>query len=611
MAKIIKLSPHVADLIAAGEVVERPGSVVKELIENGMDAGASSVTVEIKNGGLTYIRVTDNGSGMAAEDAGNAFLRHATSKLREARDLEAIGTLGFRGEALAAISAVSRINLLTREKGEQAGISLALEGGTLTENAPAGCPEGTTIIVRDLFFNTPARLKFMKTDKAEGAFVTATLLKCALSHPEVSMRYIKDGKVEFHTPGDGNSESCIYTLLGRDFAKGLIQVSSEDENVSVTGFVTTPAEGRGNRSGQYFFVNGRCIKSKLLQAAVEQAYKNSMLQGRFPSCVLYLEVKPSTVDVNIHPAKTEVKFLKERDVFSGVHYAVLSALEKSTEIPEIVLPGDRLIVRQGTQEKAPPKQEPLAPAAHTGAAFVEQRQPLPLKDGTAVKYRTDRDYAVDYPKQAAPKVIPKAIYEAVPAMESPEKPAPAFRVIGEALGTYIIVEREDSLILIDKHAAHERIIFDALVSQDYEIMPQILLSPMVFDLGAEYAELLLENAELLTELGFEIDRFGVSAVAVRQVPGNIETTGMDTFLSEICEKLSTGNKAASTDIRDEVLHTVACKAAIKAGKMSHPKEIELLAEQVLSGKIKYCPHGRPVSMELGRKAIDKNFKRIL
>lgn len=601
--KIKRLSPHVADLIAAGEVVERPGSVVKELIENSIDAAATAITVEIKNGGLTYIRVTDNGAGMSAEDAGMAFLRHATSKLRDARDLEAIGTLGFRGEALAAISAVSRIDLLTSEKGEKEGRGVSLDGGTIVENAPAGCPEGTTIIVRDLFFNTPARLKFMKTDKAEGAGVTAALLKCALSHPEVSFRYIKDGKEEYHTPGDGNAESCIYTLLGRDFAKSLLQVKGADENVTVTGFVTMPSAGRGNRGGQYFFVDGRPVKSKTLQAALEQAYKNSLFQGRFPGCVLYLDIKPGAVDVNVHPAKTEVKFLNEKGVFNGVYYSALSALRQSSEMPEIALPTDRVILsspgkpdnsgeRPGRAAGRPPvSREP------SGITFPELSSALPVRDETRIPYRT---------KPAAPPEKPQRSEKE----QTLQKEAAEFRVVGEALSTYIIVERGDSLIFIDKHAAHERIIFDKLRAEGYEAMPQLLLTPLTFELGPAYTELLMENADLLGELGFEIDRFGGGTVALRQVPGGIEVEEMDVFLSEICENLTLGKRPGLSDTRDKILHTIACKAAIKAGKASPAPEMELLIKRVLSGEVKYCPHGRPVSMELSKRSMDKNFKRV-
>jgi len=336
MSDINILSPHVADLIAAGEVVERPASVIKELIENSFDAGARNITVEIRGGGMTYIRVTDDGCGMLPEDAGLCFLRHATSKLRDERGLECIGTMGFRGEALAAISAVARIELLTRKSGASEGTRVFLEAGEIADISPHGCPEGTTMIVRDLFFNTPARLKFMKTDRAEGSACSAAALRCALGCPEVSVRFIKDGAEEFFSPGDGRISSCAYSLLGRDTAKDLLECSSSDDGISVSGFVGSPKAGHGNRGKQFFFCNGRCIKSQLLQAAVEQAYKNNLLTGHYPSCVIYLAVSPAAVDVNVHPAKTEVKFREERRVFDTLYYAARSAIEGEgapTEIP--------------------------------------------------------------------------------------------------------------------------------------------------------------------------------------------------------------------------------------------------------------------------------------
>ena len=348
MPKILELDSHVADLIAAGEVVERPASVVKELVENSFDAGARVVTVEINAGGMIYIRVTDDGCGIAPEDAATAFMRHATSKLRGAEGLEAIETLGFRGEALAAIAAVSRIELITRERGADEGVSLTLVGGAIADISPAGCPEGTTIIVRDLFFNTPARLKFMKTDRAESSSVASAFLRCALSRPDVSMRFIRDGRTEFHTPGDSRMDSCIYSLLGRDFSAGLLRVESSGEAVSVTGYVSAPAAARGNRSYQFFFVNGRAIRSKTLQAALEQAYANLLPNGKYPSCVLYITIGPASVDVNVHPAKTEVKFVSDKQVFECVYYAAMGAAgsgELRIKNEELIIKNEELIMK--------------------------------------------------------------------------------------------------------------------------------------------------------------------------------------------------------------------------------------------------------------------------
>lgn len=639
LSKIHELSPHVADLIAAGEVVERPGSVVKELVENAIDAGATALTVEIKAGGMTYTRVTDNGCGMGAEDAARAFLRHATSKISGEHDLECIGTLGFRGEALAAISAVSRISLLTREKGAPEGTGLTIEGGEIADLAPAGCPEGTTIIIRDLFFNTPARLKFMKSDRAEGANVSQIMLRCAMSHPEISMRYIKDGKEEFHTPGDGSVRSCVYTLLGREFASNLLEVRVSEEDMTAEGFVTTPAAGRGNRAYQFFFINGRYVKSPLLQAALEQAYKNSIFSGKFPSCVLYITLKLGAVDVNVHPTKTEVKFLQEKKVFDGVYYSVLSALEKSDLMPELSLTG-RLKVKSDSEGQTEhvgqdnPRQETSAAevksAKYTGKedtpGFIthpELSGSMPVNDSLAANVQMDfkAPPAAGYlqfqvgrePNEPVGKEIRRedneSLTQTVSDLSGIKETGLALRIVGEAMGTYIIVEDGDRLVLIDKHAAHERILFDALQQENYDPMPQRLISPIVVDLGPEDTQLMLDNTDLLTDFGFEIDAFGQDCVAIRQIPGNIESGGMDKLLADICQKLKLGHKLDPASVRDDLLHTIACKAAIKAGLRSDPTELYGLVDKVLSGRVKYCPHGRPVSMEITKSNLDKNFKR--
>lgn len=610
MGKITQLDAHVADLIAAGEVVERPASVVKELMENSIDAGATMITVEVKGGGLTYMRVTDNGGGIAPEDTETAFLRHATSKLRDEKGLEAIATLGFRGEALAAIAAVSRVELLTRERGAPAGTSLTVEGGVVTSKGPAGCPEGTTMIVRDLFYNTPARLKFMKTDRAEGAGVSAQVIATALSHPEVSVRYIKDGKEECHTPGDGRVDSCVYSLFGRDFTGGLLQAQTSDGDVSVTGYVSMPGGARGNRSYQFFFVNGRPVKSKTLQAALEQAYKNSLPAGRFPSCVLYITLSPGAVDVNVHPAKTEVKFQNEHQVFDGVYYAALSALDNDAVKAEIkISDSTRELFKAGTSGRAAeglPSAPPPGVRTRSGApacpekalsvgGFVsrvpsvkEYSAPIPIRDGTAVKYGTIQNGAGEIAKMP---------------------PALSCRIIGEALGTYVLVERGDSLWLIDKHAAHERIHFDRLKNSNQATMSQTLLDPVVCDLGREDTALLLEKSGLLERLGFMIDAFGESAVAVREVPAEIDAHEAENLLGDMARILRRGGTPDDGAILDELRRSVACKAAIKAGRRSERLELEALVGRVLSGEVRYCPHGRPVAMELTKAALDRNFKR--
>lgn len=632
MAKIIEMPPHLRDLIAAGEVVERPGSVVKELVENSIDAGATTVTVEIQNGGMSLIRVTDNGCGMAPEDAETAFLRHATSKLQDERGLEAIGTLGFRGEALAAIAAVSRIELTTRERDAVEGTRLTLEGGIRTDLGPAGAPEGTVITVRDLFFNTPARLKFMKNDRAEGSNVTTTVVRLALSHPEVSFRYLRDGKEELHTPGDGRTESAVYCVLGRDLAQGLLPAKGEADGIRCEGFVSAPAGARGNRAYQFFFVNGRFIRSKTLQAALEQAYKNSLFTGRFPVCVLKLEMGLSRVDVNVHPTKMEVRFADERAAFNAVYWAARTALDKETKPVTLELPKELL------KGSAPAEKASSGAPASGNAAFRPNASPTSFGVGV-VKPRDGffKTMTAESFRSASGGFAPKAVQTAIPlpktvppppepTFSSEPEPAPVdipapkreatpsdamdFRLIGEAMCTYLIVERGDSLFLIDKHAAHERILFDRLKAQKREIASQILLTPAVCQVGEAPAEILLESAELLGEFGFVLEDFGGGAVALRQVPQDMDAEDPQALLEELADKLRMGGRRDLESMRDEVLHTVACKAAIKAGKRSDPREVRELITRVLSGEVRYCPHGRPVSVELTKTQLDKSFRRV-
>lgn len=640
MQKIHLLSPRLADMIAAGEVVERPGSVVKELVENSIDAGATSVTIEIQNGGMSYIRVTDNGSGMSGEDARLAFLRHATSKLREERDLEAIHTLGFRGEALAAISAVSRIEMFTREEGGTEGTVVTVEAGAITDTSPAGCPKGTTVIVRDLFFNTPARLKFMKKDSAEAANVSAVVFRIALSHPEVAFRYIKDGREEAVTPGNGDVRACIYSLLGKEFSKGLLHIESGDETVSVNGYITSPEACRGNRSAQYMYVNGRYVRSQILQAALEQGYKNSLPSGKYPGCVLYLKLKAGAVDVNVHPAKTEVKFLSEGEVFNCVYYAVKSALE-SRGLPERFIINDEeepaVTKKDGygtiTAEdylrgrilKAPisgykpapeslPETERIVGAREAGSKPEDikqretwtslNRQFRSREAGAGSNERAPEMPVVEYVQERLP------MDGSAPAGESAaEAKAADFKIVGEAFSGYIIVETEERLIFVDKHAAHERLIFDRLKSGSQEQMSQFLLAPVTVDMGREEASLLLDSTDILEPLGFEIEDFGSGTVLVRRLPADIDMEDVPALLGELCTNISQGDRPGSLGVRDEILSTIACKAAVKIGRSSDPLERRSLIEKVMTGKIKYCPHGRPVTMDLTKLQLEKGFKR--
>ncbi|MBE6991429.1 MAG: DNA mismatch repair endonuclease MutL [Ruminococcaceae bacterium] len=655
MPNIIQLDPHIADLIAAGEVVERPGSVVKELVENSIDAGATAITVEIQNGGLSYIRITDNGCGIPKDQAATAFLRHATSKLRTADDLSSIGTLGFRGEALAAISAVSKIDLLTRAAGETEGISLYLEAGEVLESVPAGCPEGTTIIVRELFYNTPARLKFMKKDSAEAGFISTVVTKLALSRPDVSFKLIKDGKEDLHTPGDGKLDSAVYSVMGRDFAMSSLKCHGVWNDITVTGIVSGPTASRGNRGWQYFFVNGRSIKSTTLQAALEQAYKNRIMTGRFPACVLHIELSLSAVDVNVHPAKTEVKFMRDKDIFDAVYYAVMAALGAETGRPEVKFQSKpqadsffKTMSAEQYKEKFSGKTSTAAQSSavpQTGP--VKKETPIPIITERAVPTVTISDSArspfgeiripkpTEPQKPAAPEVAPvvnrqispviqpenpvviKAPVPADPVPEpqqisfDPESDVPYFRVIGEAHKTYIIVEQTEGILLIDKHAAHERILFNKYKKDASAIISQNLLMPVIFSPRGEDADALLSNIELLESFGYDISDFGGGSIVVRSVPADIDGSDCEAALCEMAEALIEGRRLDPAELRDELLHTLACRSAIKAGDVSGQAELEAITRRVLTDPdVRYCPHGRPVAVEMSKTSIEKQFKRI-
>lgn len=616
MPEINILSPHVADLIAAGEVVDRPASVVKELMENAFDAGAHTVTVELRTGGITYIRVTDDGKGMAPEDAGIAFLRHATSKLSDERGLESIGTFGFRGEALAAISAVSRIEMTTRQKGSPTGVRMTLTAGDIQEMYETGCPEGTTIIVRDLFYNTPARLKFLKSDRAEGTSCVQAALKCALGRPEISVRCIKDGKEEFFSPGDGKLDSCVYHLLGRDAMQSMLPCRSEPGEIQVRGFISSPEAGRGNRSSQYFFVNGRSIKSQLLQSALEMAYRNRLLTGRYPTCVLYIDIAFGAVDVNVHPTKAEVKFSQEKKVFDAVHYTCMSALGQEDRLtgqpmPEPV-PQPRPALYSRPEPVPVPAAKPEAPAVFTPAPKpVTYDEDLPLPP-TFLREPDD-----DLPSFAPPRV-PAVLNASAPAVSPSPEPEPLseartepFRVVGEVLATYIIVEHGEKMTLIDKHAAHERIHFDRLSARTAQAPSQTLLAPELLKLGREDFDLVQTHEADFTGLGYELEPYGDNTLLLRAVPAGLEAGDARACIEEVCGTLRTGRSLTYQQARQEILKTVACKAAIKAGRRSEPEELRALAEQVLSGEIKYCPHGRPVSVTYTKYELDKLFDRVV
>ena len=645
MPKILQLSPHVANLIAAGEVVERPASVVKELLENAVDAGASQVTIEIRDGGMTFLRVTDNGCGMTPEDARTAFLRHATSKLRTADDLAAITTMGFRGEALAAIASVSRIDLLTKTPGAIAGTSLLLEGGQIVEEGEAGCPDGTTIIVRDLFFNTPARMKFMKTDTVEAGKVSAAVQLQALAHPEVAFRFLRDGKEVLSTPGEGSLESAIYCVYGRESGK-MVKVESRWEGYSLTGYVGKPTDARPSRALQTFFVNDRPVKSRILIAALEEAYRNQIMVGKFPTCVLHLHLPASAVDVNVHPAKTEVKFLNEKAVFDCVHYGVLGALNKTPDRPQMQFkaapqpaapkaapsvpmykpaapakpaakaePFFRTMTAQEYKNfseavSTAPKPQPQA-AASTVRAVAEQ-QTLPLHEDVRIPVSASK--AAPVPEDQAKKPSPAP--EAPPANIEPEQqqiPMPQeipWRLVGELYNSYLLVEQGEEAFLIDKHAAHERILFEKLKANQEAISSQMLLKPIPCSLSADAAAVLLENKALLEELGFEIDPFGDNTVLLRQIPMDLGPDEALQTAESLAADLLSGRREKKENLRDELLHTIACKAAIKAGWHTDQRELLVLAKEVMAREdLKYCPHGRPICITLSKKQLEKQFKR--
>lgn len=655
MPKILQLSAHVANLIAAGEVVERPASAVKELLENAVDAGASQVTVEIRDGGMTFLRVTDNGCGMSREDARMAFRRHATSKLHNAEDLAAISTMGFRGEALAAIASVSRIDLMTKTAGAVCGTSLHLEAGNVTEEEEVGCPEGTTILVRDLFYNTPARMKFMKSDTVEGARVAAAVQMQALAHPEVAFRFLRDGKQCLSTPGDGELRAAVYSVLGRDCAR-MVPVDSKWDAYRVTGFVALPTDARPSRSMQIFFVNDRPVKSKLLTSALEEAYRNRLMVGKFPACILHVTLPASAVDVNVHPAKTEVKFLSEKAAFDCVHYGVLAALNRQTDRPEVHFSGN-----------APRTAEPersAAPVERPAASAAKPAVPLPEKKDTFFQSMSAQEFRAAAEKSApganaarqvppvpvanAPRQVPNGgekkwehpanmplrEYVVVPGMESTPapvaKPAPPvpvlkeevvqqelpmpepepWRLVGELYRTYILVEQGENAYLIDKHAAHERILFDKLKANQEKITPQLLMMPVSVSLRAEEAAELLANGQLLGDLGFSLEEFGENTVLARQIPMDLGPEQAAEALEELAAKLLDGRKETRESVRDDLLHTVACKAAIKAGWVTSDRELRELAGQVMEREdLKYCPHGRPICVSLSKKQLEKQFRR--
>ena len=713
MAVIHVLDKHTAELIAAGEVVERPASVVKELLENSIDAGATQVTVSIESGGVKLIEISDNGTGIEAEYISTAFIRHATSKIETPDDLTNIHTLGFRGEALASIASVARVELTTRTEVDEFATVYCIEGGEEVSREPGARAVGTTIRVKDLFYNTPARMKFLKKDSSEGTFVSDTVTHVALSHPEVSVKFIREGKLQYVTPGDGQLRGAAYAVLGREFSRDLIELKNQEGVYRITGLVTPPKSCRASRSMQHFYINGRYVRNRTMMAGMEMAFKGTMMQGKFPGGILLLEMPADLVDVNVHPAKIEARFARENDVFDVVYHAVKLALaqpgtgerlftfeadkeeekaensKKDTDIIEngvknnnftglsAIIRGqaDPGVLPQQHWEPAKPAAAPQQPAPSAamqiptapsvprwkGSAQNEDmldpfvtlhspklettKAPEPFRAAASetqldvepefgeTKLHSPQDHMAAWnPAQEAPKEEPESAPGTETEPDAPEaaeqetvlaepeqmnfdptadQPEP-LRYVGEVFRTYILAERGDELCLIDKHAAHERQLYEKLAANYGNVPSQMLLEPAAIDLAAEEKQALLDNIPLLENAGLEIADFGGNTVVLRAVPADVEPQNAESLLVEIANKLLKGGHDALNEHTEWVLHSISCRAAIKAGDKSSPQELLALAEKILSGEVPpFCPHGRPCVLKLTRKELEKQFGRIV
>lgn len=643
MPNINILPKHIAELIAAGEVVERPSSIVKEIMENAIDAGADKITLEIKRGGITYIRITDNGCGIDRDNIRKAFISHATSKISTADDLNAICTLGFRGEALASIAAVSRVEVMTRGEGEEVGTRYCIEGGEETLLDDAGCPKGTTLIVRDLFYNTPARMKFLKKDVSEGNAVAAVVDRIALSHPEVSIRFIRDSKDVLFTSGDGRLENAIYKTLGKDFASTLIPCDYELEGVRVSGFISKPFNARPNRMMQYFFLNDRFIKTRTGMVALEEAYKNSIMVGKFPACVLNIHIAPGAVDVNVHPSKTEVRFANEKLIFNAVYYCAKSALQQGdTRVQAnfkqkvgrqfMPKPNEGRQIKIYEQQLEQVKKESLPKedfwGKTTSEEFVKLSEPkktekITFNDSSEFSLKKDEEpdlIPVFKPVEEAKPPVIETVEEAVPEAKAEQpaseveevKPEPEpYRVIGEAFKTYILVEQGKKLLIIDKHAAHERMLFEKLRANNGEIETQMLLAPVTVTLSKEEYSAVLDNLELLDKAGYRVEDFGGGMVIVSECPTAVADADLAEVVMELAGYLVNNRRELIPEKLDWIYHSTACRAAIKAGDKTSEYELEKFVEKLLNDPdIRYCPHGRPVLIEMSKYEIEKNFGRV-
>ena len=636
MARINVLPKEIYQLIAAGEVVERPSSVVKEMIENSLDAGAKNITLEIKNGGSTYIRITDDGCGIERDDVRKVFISHATSKISKKDDLNSIATLGFRGEAMASISAVSKVELLTKAENEEIGTRYEIAGGEELEFDDAGCPNGTTIVVRDIFFNTPARMKFLKKDVTEGNQVAGIVDRMAISHPEISFRFIRDGKQVLITSGNGDLKSTVYSVLGKEMSDSLMSVDYSFNDMRITGFVSKPTASRKSRAGQYFYINNRIVKSKTAMAALEQAYKNTIMVGRFPACVLNIELNPAQVDVNVHPAKTEVRFANEKPIFDLVYYAVKTAIENDRTVKEVEFKENPICwqesknVYQNNDNKSfqakfdffkkkdePPSQQVIKTKPRENFWQVEAPKPeYKIARDENPKARVDINIEYEEPEE-----ISTAKSEDAPKEQDIEKVVitdekdnenfiPNFKLIGEAFKTYLIVEIENELYFIDKHAAHERMNFERFKAQA-TVETQMLLAPVVVNLTKDEFIAISENVELIKKCGFELEEFGESQIIVRAIPSLVDGDSVKDLMLEIAQKLLEHKTDILPDKIDWIYHSASCRGAVKAGDYTSRQEQEMFVKKLLSmPNIRFCPHGRPVFIKMSKYDIEKQFGRV-
>ena len=636
MARINVLPKEIYQLIAAGEVVERPSSVVKEMIENSLDAGAKNITIEIKNGGSTYIRITDDGCGIERDDVRKGFISHATSKISKKDDLNSIATLGFRGEAMASISAVSKVELLTKAENEEIGTRYEIAGGEELEFDDAGCPNGTTIVVRDIFFNTPARMKFLKKDVTEGNQVAGIVDRMAISHPEISFRFIRDGKQVLITSGNGDLKSTVYSVLGKEMSDSLMSVDYSFNDMRITGFVSKPTASRKSRAGQYFYINNRIVKSKTAMAALEQAYKNTIMVGRFPACVLNIELNPAQVDVNVHPAKTEVRFANEKPIFDLVYYAVKTAIENDRTVKEVEFKENPIYrqesknVYQNNDNKSfqakfdffkkkdePPSQQVIKTKPRENFWQVEAPKPeYKIARDEKPKPRVDINIEYEEPEEnstAKSKDAPKEqdIEKVVITDEKDnENFIPNFKLIGEAFKTYLIVEIENELYFIDKHAAHERMNFERFKAQA-TVETQMLLAPVVVNLTKDEFIAISENVELIKKCGFELEEFGESQIIVRAIPSLVDGDSVKDLMLEIAQKLLEHKTDILPDKIDWIYHSASCRGAVKAGDYTSRQEQEMFVKKLLSmPNIRFCPHGRPVFIKMSKYDIEKQFGRV-